>query len=103
MYRISHWAMAFLDFLKAVYKLRNKNANHDKILPQFPPSLQLPQKTMPILTQPPLAPPCNRLWRLTVDFERGAVVLGRPLQVDDEESGPFVRRPVHTPQTGVLP
>ena len=48
-------------------------------------------------------PPVPPSERLTVDFERGAVVLGRPLQVDDEETGSFVGRAVHTPQTGVLP
>ena len=41
--------------------------------------------------------------QLTVDFERGAVVFGRPLEVDYEEPGPLVRRPVHTPEAAVLP
>ena len=38
-----------------------------------------------------------------VDFERGGVVFGRPLEIDDDDSRPLSLLPLHVPEARVFP
>ena len=47
--------------------------------------------------------PSNDVVAFSVDFQRRGVVFGRPLEVDDNYSGPLPLLPFHVPEARVLP